>query len=291
MAGPLQHQILPEKIPEAPTFDAVKVPNWGCFLAFGALILGAIISAHINQEPAGSIIIVTLIIVAIVFSSIQHRQAKRTQIEAQASQWMRQQISERESKARELTVRASGLLRNCQDNLRSLPELVRAADRYLDSAEEDFLDRAYAPFWENVEQAAVSLGKFNSRLKQVEVDSRSYSAVLQGRVHNFPAIVVYPDQIPVPSRQAERLRQIVRRGMKDFEFATMWEHRKTQNIMIEGFNSLGDAVNSLGAAVEDSASRVSRAIEESSSQIREEQKQIKLTVEDALAKWEEKKRY
>jgi hypothetical protein len=49
-------------------------------------------------------------------------------------------------------------------------------------------------------------------------------------------------------------------GQTTFQFANIWEHRRTREVMIAGFRTLGDAVNNLGPAVEGSLSGLQQSV-------------------------------
>ena len=52
--------------------------------------------------------------------------------------------------------------------------------------------------------------------------------------------------LPDASHTANRMRAVVRRAQKDFHFATIYEQRKTNQLLVAGFSSLGQAINELG---------------------------------------------
>lgn len=41
-------------------------------------------------------------------------------------------------------------------------------------------------------------------------------------------------------------------GQTNFEFANIWEHRRTREVLIAGFRTLGEAVNNLATTLENS---------------------------------------
>ncbi len=41
-------------------------------------------------------------------------------------------------------------------------------------------------------------------------------------------------------------------GQTNFEFANIWEHRRTREVLIAGFHTLGEAVNNLTSVVDSS---------------------------------------
>lgn len=49
-------------------------------------------------------------------------------------------------------------------------------------------------------------------------------------------------------------------GQTNFQFANIWEHRRTREVLIAGFRTLGEAINNLGATIEYSVSDLQRSI-------------------------------
>jgi hypothetical protein len=79
-------------------------------------------------------------------------------------------------------------------------------------------------------------------------------------------------------------------GQRGIEFATIWEHRKTQRILLEGFCTLGEAVGNLSLTTDNVFSRVKKTVEEMSLRLREEQVRLRDVFEDAVKTWEEQAR-
>src|ERR1039457_979188 len=87
-------------------------------------------------------------------------------------------------------------------------------------------------------------------MKQASRLADDYYKGLNGRSHTFPAFPVNNANLPSPSSVMSEFRRIVRMGQTNFQFANIWTHRRTQKIMIAGFQTLGEAVNNLGSTVE-----------------------------------------
>jgi hypothetical protein len=134
-----------------------------------------------------------------------------------------------------------------------LPYFSTSARRSMDIAKMDFEENALSPFWDKIEEVSNFLGLFKQAVEQLTYNGEVYSKILDGRKHNFP--------IPFPfGRDVSDLETIfndynltIRRAQSKFEFANIWEHRKTQNILIAGFHTLEQAINNMkdlvGAAV------------------------------------------
>ena len=68
------------------------------------------------------------------------------------------------------------------------------------------------------------------------------------------------NSVPDASSVMIQLARVVRLGQTNFEFANIWEHRRTREVLIAGFRTLGDALNTLGATIEHSVSALQQSV-------------------------------
>lgn len=186
-----------------------------------------------------------------------------------------------EKEQRALALSLTNLVSDSAKAAKSLPDLTRSAERAIDVAEREFDDGAFAPFWDAIEQAAHKLATFESTIQQLIRNSTVYKSQAS-KVSPPPPFQLGLDTLPDATDTAERMRSVVRRAQKNFQFATIYEQRKTNQLLVVGFSTLGQAINELGARLESSldtlGSSVSIAISDASSQIASE---IELSREQA----------
>jgi hypothetical protein len=292
-AKKLEYSVIPAEPLSPPSFSS-DISFWGVggSMMAVAFFLTMLLTGDAPTSEGGKVFLAFLFfeVSAISISILIFNQRREDQLGTKRAEWMAEQIAERGKKARELGERAREAMNRFYASLRDLPGYLEAADMFLNHADQEFQERAYGPFWDNIEQSALQLGAFNSNLARIEGEAVSYKNLLAGQIHNFPSLVVEDGAVPNPTPQADRLRRLARMGQKDFEFATIWEQRKTQNVIVEGFHTLGEAVNRLGITMGNSFSRVNSTIEESSNRQLQEQVQLRGTFELALREWEEQKR-
>lgn len=291
MAQDLEFSVLLAEPLTPPTFYADASP-WGvgCSLMAVFFFLCPLLAPRAINATDGMLLIAVMETLAIILSIFIYNYRKSEQIATKKHQWMSEQIAEREKQSSDLTQRARNSRNSFYGALKPLPDLLRAADSLMSQAEEEFQERAYAPFWDCVEQAAIKLGTFQSNLKKMEAEAASYSTILTGKIHNFPPLTIQQGSVPDPCRIADRLRLLARKGQKDFEFATICEHRKTQKVILEGFRTLGEAISNLGLTISESFSHATKAIEETSDRHLEEQARLRGAFESAAEEWVEQKR-
>jgi len=133
-----------------------------------------------------------------------------------------------------------------------LPDRLANASSWLKIADSEYHGNAFAPFWDAVEQATLFLADFNSRAIQLTSNASEYYQNLNKRKHNFPPFPIQRNSIPDPSPVVDELRRVVRMGQTNFQFANIWEHRRTREVLIAGFRTLGESVNNLGSVINNS---------------------------------------
>ena len=159
-------------------------------------------------------------------------------------------ISQAENEARSVTTSLMTTFESSAVIASELPQCLSRAASSLQRAEQEYKDNAFSPFWDAVENAAQQLAVFNDKAKQISKSADQYYGGLQGRKHTFPSFPANSSNLPNPSSVLNELRRVVRMGQTNFQFANIWEHRRTREVMIAGFRTLGEAVNNLGSTVE-----------------------------------------
>lgn len=145
----------------------------------------------------------------------------------------------------------------------ALPKHLMEAEGLLDQAEYDFKDGAFAPFWDAVEQATRELSLFDEGVTNIHQNLKRYGKLskdYEGKAPRFPIVIDSVSGMVAGNTTADRLKAIVRQAQRDFQFASIYEHRKTNQILIAGFTNLAQALDGMGR-------RISESIDALSSQV------------------------
>lgn len=145
----------------------------------------------------------------------------------------------------------------------NLPKHLLKAEALLNQAEADFNEGAFAPFWDSIEQATLSLGRFDGAVIHLNQDSKRFQNLansLDSEPPRFPIVDSSVKAMVAANTTAERLKNIVRRAQRNYEFASIYQQRRTNQILIAGFTNLAQAVDGLGQ-------RISESIDDLSGQI------------------------
>ena len=185
----------------------------------------------------------------------RHRARVAAAAEARAQKealWLRRVAHQKRVRERLLRLNEESL-----SLIESMPEWVESAERHLDQAELDFAEGAYAPFWSSVERAALSLAGFGESVQKLESNSGEYVDLLaqyRGHAPAFAVSVCATTRMKLATATSHRMHGLVRRAQRDFQFSVIYEHRKTNQILIAGFRDLAEAI-------EEMASRLSASID------------------------------
>lgn len=187
---------------------------------------------------------------------LEERKEKRRQVEEEA----RSKIERRLAEQKLILKKLARILSDTQACWDALPSIVARGVNCLDRAETEFSERAFAPFWDAIEDATSALGEYHDALAEIANNAKSYkhkASYVDVSVPEFVCpIGVLPDARPVSTR----LERLVRGAQKDFEFATIYEQRRTNQILIAGFQSLSDALAGIGAVIERSLYSLSESL-------------------------------
>lgn len=145
------------------------------------------------------------------------------------------------------------LISRCNQLVKNdMPAQITAAECFLDNAEHEFADGAFAPFWEEIEKATNELAEYYQNLQslsQAANECIEHAAILPASEQPFSfSQTKLDDARPT----ALRMSNIVRKAQKDIHFATIYQQMKTNALLHKGFRSLGDAINYMGANISSS---------------------------------------
>lgn len=147
----------------------------------------------------------------------------------------------------------------------TMPPHLANAETWLDRAEVEFADGAFAPFWDSVEKAAYTLAWIDKDVRQTKDNSTQYIELIGKCGGNPPEFPLESATIAKlgegTAATAERMRAIVRKGQRNFQFATIFEQRKTNQILIAGFTNLAHALDQMSNQISASIAGLSSSLD------------------------------
>lgn len=197
---------------------------------------------------------------------IKAREAGSRMAESRESERQSKLAAERQLRAEKLRDAASQKLRQVQlyndvidcrqrviSFLGNAPLLVSRSEELLQTAIEDLGERAFYPFWDHVEQSTMLANEFQEKLKLLKGEMEIYAKLkkeYKGNVPNFPATGEVAKHLRISLETVNRIKMVERRAHRDFEFAQIFGTRKTNSILIAGFQNLSDALSNIGASID-----------------------------------------
>ena len=159
--------------------------------------------------------------------------------------------------------RVNSLVTSITATFETAQQHFRTATHLLDAAEIDFADRAFAPFWDSIESAILSVGLLDESIRSTNEHFKEYLALVAEYGEKTPMIVMadeWRNTLTGAPDASARVRQLVRVAHRDFEFASIFEQRKTHRLLVEGFAGLDDAVAVMTDRLEASVSSLNSSI-------------------------------
>jgi len=265
------------------TADYVKERVWwglggGC--ALYAVVGAAVASAtrgrlDLNKTP---VIFLCLLLGLLVVALQALRRARTDEWHARKAREWEAQAPLREAQALDRARQSEcreGLIRLSQNaiaTLETLPRRLADAESFLDRAEADFAERAFAPFWDSIERATLQIGGFNDdvgRLAEMATRHTQLRREYRGESEPFPLTRSSAERAGVASGTTDRLTSLVRQGQRDFQFALIYEQRKTNQLLIAGFTTLASALDGMGRRLAASIEGLAGAVAESADSLQQ----------------------
>lgn len=257
-----------------------KVVGWtvGCSSAvFMPFILFAAYFVLVGRErlEAGDRLVIEVLIISVPvtlgFLAARFARSIRKKM------WRKREFSGRMIYAQEEAARVTAQVRAIQfeveEIVKELPSLVGQAQNEIRSAQAEYDERAYSPFWDRIAKAAYYLASYSNRIERMAQRASDYSDLLAGRDHSFPATLSIHSVIARPDGLGEQLKKLARQGQRDFEFAMIWEHHKTRQILVDGFSTLASTLDSIDMSLQVSLSecgaKIVEAVSDSARELRE----------------------
>ena len=129
-----------------------------------------------------------------------------------------------------------------------IPNHLITAEECLKQAEREFLEGAFAPFWDAIEKTVNELGWVYKCVENIRHNLSQYTDVIKKYEDvppQFPLARKSIEKISIGNSTAERMKEIVRNAQRNFQFATIYEQRKTNQILVAGFTNLAQALDQM----------------------------------------------
>jgi hypothetical protein len=221
----------------------------------------------------GTNVLIGACIVLFIWMNIAAKRGKAREAERRRQEEARRLRREAEDESRRLVAAQQVYLGQEIDQINSsaiaafsqIPRLLLDAEAKLDTAEKEFSEGMFSPFWEAVEKSLRNLASASSNVDRVAECARRHASTVErykAAPAPFPVDARCSAALELAKKTEQRLRAIVRTAQKDFQFATIYEQRRNTNVLIDGFKTLSEAVDRMGARIQFSLQSLGDAIRE-----------------------------
>jgi hypothetical protein len=144
-----------------------------------------------------------------------------------------------------------------------LPSSISKAEAALDLAVFEFSEGAFNPFWDAIEKTITCLVSYEKGIQTIDATSKRIPEEL-GKLDSPPPYFVSPKiSLPKADKAIARMRQIVRKADKNIDFATIYQQRRTNGILVAGFANLGTAIADMGSRIQGSVDGLTQTLNSS----------------------------
>lgn len=143
--------------------------------------------------------------------------------------------------------------------LRELSRPLRDAEVSLDTAQSHFDQSTFSAFWDEIESATSHLAAFDQLTRRLSQYIGTHSSIRKRSSPAHPLLSIQ-NRIPDPRPITNRLAVLCKKGQSNYHFASIYEHRRTNAILIAGFSTLGQAVSEMGSRIESSLNSMSQQL-------------------------------
>lgn len=236
----------------------------GCiaWLVLGGLAVGILPTGLYGRigGPFGPITILAATAIAVAVHRLDERNRKRTH-DGKVNAAFLSAAADAGSEAVATTAVVRSLVSDADRAVDQMGVAIREAEAGLARADVEFNQGAFAPFWDAVEGATSSIAAYRDLAALIERKAREYNSTLATRQHTFGRFPVDTSRFPAIANTLADYARTVRRGQTNIDFATIYEHRATRAVLIEGFGNLAAALHGISAAVVDAVQAVQVTID------------------------------
>jgi hypothetical protein len=209
------------------------------------------IFAFFGSETLGSLGIIIFIMMVlhnnlVIFNKVTEKKKSIEQQEKAKENDIKTENIQRIDYAKEMSLKLNEILDKSEElRLKGIPFQLDCAHKVLDKIKFEFQENALIPFWDEIENFVIEMNSYQNSLQIMETNKKIYYQIVHSTENNFPK--TFPSY--VDEKKTENLisefKTIQREAFKKFEFANLWEQRKTQKILAFGFSNLQDAINNM----------------------------------------------
>lgn len=176
------------------------------------------------------------------------------------------------------------LLSNSKRLYSAIIECYVALEKELDRANQHYKDHSLGYFWDSIEKIYCLLRSVSSKLSTICSETTQYYSIKKSHANTFPEYPVVVASLPDTSKFYDELNVLIYEVQRNYEFQSIWEMRKIQSLLSQGFSSVADAISdaqrSLSSEMASMRSSIASNIQELSSSERRSMDKMMSDIKD-----------
>ena len=250
------------------------IKMWAFGIFFGIPLFGLVITLGDDSEAASEVASDSFVMLLfstsiyalfrlppIIYRTYQRHERKRLALIEDAHRAYQRRERERLALIEDARRRASSLARAMSVEV---PQFAATAGQKMQNSEHLFKEKAFSPFWDELEGAAEALSSYSACIKNIQEEyskTESYIRTANSKRLGERAISHLPrhiDHSPAEILKLSRnMQNLAQRAQRDFHFASIFQQRRTSQVIVEGFGSLQDAFTQMTVSLDTRLSRIS----------------------------------
>lgn len=185
------------------------------------------------------------------------KQARAAEADKQREEAAKKLLAQR-TRAAQAEQLASSTGRQAMELARGANHHIHVCGQWIDAMKTHRQNHALSPFWESVEGGLISIAAYLASIRQIiDLSNAHHEACTAYRKNGgvssqLPAFPITASTVDVRAalERKRQLDEIIYQAQTDYEFATIFEQRRTTTAVIVGFRDLNSAIQELPAALE-----------------------------------------
>lgn len=127
----------------------------------------------------------------------------------------------------------------------TLEPLLDEASLHVTRAESEHADDSVGAFWDEIEAATRRFAQYNNSISVIHQLAEDHTRRRAALPSEFQPNALEPRALPDGDHLLSRMAKIVKQARRNPQWETIFQQRRTNDILVRGFESLGDAMESL----------------------------------------------
>ncbi|MDG5493249.1 hypothetical protein [Psychroserpens sp. SPM9] len=218
-------------------------------------LVAAIIASYFSTTFGIVIFVFVLLIViyynATIWAKVENKRKESERQRRSKESDLKKENTHRTKLAEEMSIKLNGVLDKSTFLVtKGLAIQLDSISSTLERIKFEFNENALIPFWDEIEIFVKRMNSYKETLNSLEKNRKLYYQIIHSTENNFPK--EFPSKLNKerPEKLINDFKFIQREAFKKFEFANLWEQRKTQKVLAFGFSNLQSAINNMSHSIE-----------------------------------------